>query len=367
MPSNRTVTTSQHGADRLDVLVVIVSYKTASLTVQAIRSLETEIPSPGIRIRVAVVDNDSGDYCEIAEAIERNSWSSWVTLVKAPRNGGFGYGNNLGIRSGYGVSAPDYIYLLNPDAQVRPGAVSILVKFLQENPRAGIAGSRIGNSDGSDWSIAFRFPGMLSEFESGLEVGVVSRLLRGYSVARRMGPAPQRTDWICGASMMIRPAVIAKIGGFDESYFLYFEETDFCFRAKQAGFETWYVPGSQVVHIRGHSTKVTDLSLGPRRLPEYWFDSRRRFFVRTYGVWHAMAIDAAALVGCSLGLLKRKIVGRGNPGIPCFIRDLLRNSVLLPRNRTVAPLRTFLPQTWTTDRGQAIAVGDCSPRMESQP
>ena len=343
--------TAKHSVDRLDVLVVIVTYRTASLTVQALSSLEGEISSLEIRIRVMVVDNDSGDFREIADAIERNAWSSWVTLVKAPRNGGFGYGNNLGIKSAYGVSGPDYIYLLNPDAQVRPGAVGILARFLESNSRAGIAGSRITNSDGSDWSIAFRFPAMLSELAGGLEVAVVSRVLRRYAVARQMGSTPQQTDWICGASMMIRPQVLAKIGGFDENYFLYFEETDFCFRAKQEGFETWYVPDSQVVHIRGQSTKVTDLSLGPRRLPNYWFDSRRRFFVRTYGFWRAMAIDAVALIASSLGLLKRKIVSHGNSGVPYFVRDLLRNSVLLPRNRLIPPIRTFFPGMESQPRG----------------
>ena len=84
--------------------------------------------------------------------------------------------------------------------------------------------------------------------------------------------------------MMIRPSVLACIGGMDENYFLYFEETDFCYRAKQAGFPTWYVPESRVMHIMGQTTTVTDISAGPRRLPGYWFESRRRYFAVTYGI-----------------------------------------------------------------------------------
>lgn len=339
-----------HSSRRLDVVAVIVSYRSANLAVQAIRSLEGERSSPDIRIRLVVVDNDSGDYCDIADAIDRNAWSSWVTLVKAPRNGGFAYGNNLGLRTAYAGAAPNYIYLLNPDAEIRPGAVSVLAKFLEENPDAGIAGSRIVNMDGSDWSIAFRFPGMISEFEGGLEVGVITRLLRRYTVARKMGRTPQQVGWICGASMMIRPAVVERVGGFDENYFLYFEETDFCLRAKREGFSTWYVPESQVMHIRGQSTRVTDLSIGPKRFPTYWFESRRRFFVRTYGFWRSIAIDVMAIVGGSLGLLKRKITNRGNSSVPYFIQDLLANSVLLPRNRSVPPLQTFFPKGRLPDR-----------------
>ncbi len=87
----------------------------------------------------------------------------------------------------------------------------------------------------------------------------------------------------------------------DENYFLYFEETDFCYRAKKAGFATWYVPESRVMHIMGQSTTVTDLTRGPKRLPSYWFESRRRYFAMTYGIGHAIGIDIVALLACSIG------------------------------------------------------------------
>ena len=240
-------------------------------------------PARGLRIRVVVVDNASGDAPAIAEAIESNSWSSWVTLVRSPKNGGFAYGNNLAFRVANDDGPPDYFYLLNPDTLVRKGAIGALVRFLEAHPDVGIVGSGLENLDGSEWPIAFRFPSILSELENGLQFGLASRILQRWVVAVEMSSVPQPIDWVPGASMMCRPAVFDAIGGLDENYFLYFEETDFCLRAKRAGFPTWYVPESRVMHIAGQSTKVTERDVAPKRLPSYWFESRRRYFVASYG------------------------------------------------------------------------------------
>jgi N-acetylglucosaminyl-diphospho-decaprenol L-rhamnosyltransferase len=326
----------------LDVAVVIVTYKSAQLTIESLRSIQSERATEGLSIRVIVVDNASGDLPTIEKVLEPNGWSSWVTLIPAPMNGGFAYGNNLGIQRAYATGSPNYVYLLNPDAQVRPGAISSLVRFLEVQPNVGIAGSSFETLDGNDWPFAFRFPTLVSELSHGLQFGLVERLLKRWTVARPMTMTRQPTDWISGASMMVRPAVFAAIGGLDENYFLYFEETDFCYRARQAGFSTWYVPESRVMHIIGQSTKITDAPLAPRRLPAYWFESRKRYFAVTAGISHAMIIDIVAVLAHSLGLLKRIALRRS--GIPYYIRDLLRHSVLWPRNREFPAVRCFIPR-----------------------
>ena len=325
----------------LDVAVIIVTFRSALVTIDCLRSVDAERSTAGIKIRAVVVDNASGDLPIIAEAVAANDWSAWVTCVLAPVNGGFAYGNNLGIRKAYAGGAPAYVHLLNPDAQARPGAIGSLVQFLEEQPDVGIAGGSFENLDGSDWPFAFRFPSILSELESRLEVGLVTRLLRPWVVPVTMpSTSPQRIDWVSGASLMIRPAVLAAIGGLDENYFLYFEETDFCFRAKRAGFSTWYVPKSRVMHISGHSTKVDERNATPRRMPHYWFESRRRFFAVTYGVRRAMMIDVVAMSAHALGFLKRILLFRTRSATPYFLRDLLRYSILRPRNRAFAPVRS---------------------------
>ena len=323
-----------------DVAVVIVTYRTAELTIACLRSLHAERQaSTDFSVRVVVVDNASGDAAVIAPVIEAHDWQSWVTLLPAPINGGFAYGNNLGIQHAYAEKRPDYVYLLNPDTEVRVGAIGTLIRFLEASPRVGIAGGSFECLDGRIWPIAFRFPTLFSELSHGLQFGIVSRLFPQWTVARAMPQVTQPTDWICGAAMMIRPAVFDRIGGFDENYFLYFEETDFCNRARQAGYATWYVPESRVMHIMGQSTKVTDEKVVLQRYPAYWFESRRRYFAVTFGVIRAATIDIIAVLASSLGLVKRIALRR--PGIPHYIRDLIRHSVLWPRNRAFPAVKCF--------------------------
>ena len=325
-----------------DVAVVIVTYRTADLTIACLRSLQRERQaSEEITVRAIIVDNASGDAAVIRSALEAEGWQSWVALIEAPVNGGFAYGNNLGVQHAYSEKSPDYVYVLNPDTEVRPGAIGSLVRFLEASPQVGIAGGSFEHLDGRIWPIAFRFPTIFSELSHGLQIGIVSRLLQRWTVAWPMIQLNQPTDWICGAAMMIRPAVFDRIGGFDENYFLYFEETDFCNRARQAGYATWYVPESRVMHIMGQSTKVTDEKAVLQRFPAYWFQSRRRYFAVSFGVVHAMVIDLVAVLASCLGLMKRLALRR--PSVPYYIRDLIRHSVLWPRNRALPAVRGFRP------------------------
>src|SRR5271170_560684 len=110
----------------LDIAVIIVTYKSARLTVGALRSVASERKTAGLRIRVVVIDNASGDAPEVIEAIKINAWDDWASVVISPKNGGFSYGNNLGIERAYSIRRPDYVYLMNPDAELRPRAIGTL-------------------------------------------------------------------------------------------------------------------------------------------------------------------------------------------------------------------------------------------------
>jgi GT2 family glycosyltransferase len=337
-----------------DVAVIIVTYKCAPITIAGLRALEHERSNSLLRIRAVVVDNASGDLAEISRAVHDNQWSSWITLVEAPKNGGFAYGNNLGIERAYAAGHPSYVYLLNPDTEVRAGAVAALVQFLEEHPEAGIAGSSFETGAGDDWRIAFRFPTLLSELEQGLEFAVVTRLLSRWAVVRHMGACCEPVDWISGSSMMIRPEVFAAIGGLDENYFLFFEETDLCRRARRAGFATWYVPESRVMHIGGATTSVS--SRTKTRYPPYWFESRRRYFAVTYGLTHAMLIDLVAVGASLLGAAKRRIQGRAHAGRPRFVSDLLHHSVLWRRNREIPPVRSEIASGARAAKKESVAA-----------
>lgn len=318
----------------VDVAIAIVTHRSAELTIDCLASIEPERSSLAVNSRVIVVDNASGDANLIAEAIERNGWWPWVTLITAEKNAGFAHGVNLALQHASTDGPPRYFHILNPDTVIRRGAIGALVRFLEAHPDIGIAGSSFENPDGSEWPIAFRFPSLLSELEAGLNFGPASRALRRWIVPKVMTPVAQPADWVVGASMMIRWPVIDRIGGFDANYFLYFEETDFCWRARAAGFATWYVPESRVMHIGGQSTQVTNRKAVPQRLPAYWFESRRRYFAVNHGVHYAMITDLVALLAHGLGSLKRMAQGRSV--VPHYLSDLLQHSPLWPRNRSAA-------------------------------
>ncbi len=321
----------------LDVAVIIVNYRSAELALRALASLAEERKRPGLALEVMVVENASGDEARLRAGIE--PYAEFARLVVSPENGGFGAGNNLGVRSLLAAgSRARYFHFLNPDTVVYPGAVLALARFLEAHPRGGAAGSRFQHEDGTPWPIAFRFPTPLSEIESGASLGVVSRLLQRRAISRELGDTAEQVDWLSGASMMVRRELLASVGGFDEAYFLYFEETDLCLRAKQAGWEIWYVPDSRVMHVRGQSTGVTALDGKPRRLPRYWFESRRRYYAKNHGLAYAAAADLAFLAGNGIGTLKRAL--RRTPNTPRLLRDFVRESVLLPQNRAVAPARS---------------------------
>ena len=131
------------------------------LTIAFLRSIDLERYSPGVCISVIVVDTASGDASQISAAIVENGWCSWVSLWVAPKNGGFAYGNNQGLRMAYAKGAPDYFFLLNPDTEVRRGAIKVLVSFLEAHPEVGIAGSSLEGVDGVVWPGAVRFPSLL--------------------------------------------------------------------------------------------------------------------------------------------------------------------------------------------------------------
>ena len=314
----------------MKLLVVIVNYKTAGLTVDCLRSLAPELPAVAGGVRVVVTDNASGDGSveAIQKAIDENNWT-WATLMPLPRNGGFAYGNNRGIEPALqGDDKPQYVYLLNPDTIVQPGAAKALVDFLDQHADAGIAGGRAINPDGTVRNSAFRFHTVLSELEGSIRLGVVTKLLRRYVVAEPPPDKPARVDWVSGASMMIRREVFEAIGLLDERYFMYFEETDFCLRAARAGFATWYVPQSRIIHLVGQSSGVTGTQRALRRRPKYWFESRHLYFRRNYGALKTLAADLLWTGGFAVNNVLQKLRRRPRTDPPWLWCDFVRYNVV---------------------------------------
>lgn len=324
----------------MSILVAIVNYRTAPLAVACLASLVGEVAAnPGTR--VTVVDNASGDgsAAEIAAAISANGWEDWAALVESPVNGGFAAGVNVALRPALAAGDADLFWLLNPDTEVRPGALAALAGFLRARPKVGIAGSALDLADGTPWPYAFRFPTIVSEFEHGLRLGPVTRLLGRHVGLRRMGVEAARVDWVSGASMMVRREVIEAVGLFDEDYFLYFEETDFCRAADRAGWECWYVPEARVMHIAGQSTGLAGTGPTRQRRPGYWFEARRRYFVKNHGLAYTAATDIAWLAANATWRARRRLTGAVDHDPPGLWSDLLRHSVLMGRRGTAVTKR----------------------------
>ena len=304
------------------VRVVIVNYNTADLVIDCLQSLAGESG-----FQVSVVDNASPDRSAelILAAIEANAWNDWVELVDAPRNDGFAAGNNVALRRLFAKeNPPEYVLLLNPDTIVRPGAINRLVEFLDRYPRAGIAGSRLENLDGTPQRSAFRFPGLAAEFENGLRLGIVSRLLSRFVVAPVVRNDVHQAAWVSGASMLVRRKVFERIGFLDEGFFLYFEEVDFCRRACKAGWECWYVPESRVVHLVGQATGMNMPQQQTRRVPTYWLAARRRYFLKHHGWAKTYMASLGWALARATWRVRRRLQSKLEQDPPHLLKDFVR-------------------------------------------
>jgi len=299
---------------------IIVNYRTPELTCKAVASLLTEW-SARERFPIYLVDNASPDDSVTAlnQAIAREGWQDSVVLIEAPTNGGFGYGINLAVRHTLAAGQkPDYYYILNPDALVEPGSLSRLVAFLDGHPQAGLAGSHIRGTDGNTQVAAFRFPSLLGELENAAGMGFVTRLLGKYAVSLPPPTVDRAVDWISGTSMLIRRAVFESVGFFDEEFFLYFEEVDFCRRAREAGIESWFVADAPITHIGAASTGMMDET---RPMPSYWFHSRLRYLRKHHGIAYAAGCDLARVLGMLAWRTKERALGRPGKWRPHLLRD----------------------------------------------
>ena len=205
------------------VLAIILNWRTAEMT---LRSAEAaRLAMTGLRGAITIVDNDSqdGSFEWLSRAVHQRGWDQAevpVRVVQSGWNGGFGAGNNVGIRGGLpNGDRPDYLYILNSDAFPEPDAIRRLHDYLDTHPKVGFAGSAILGEKGDIHHTAFRFPSVAGELEQAARTGPITRILRRAVIAP---PLPQHSgpvDWLAGASMMMRQSVLDQIGLFDETFF----------------------------------------------------------------------------------------------------------------------------------------------------
>ncbi|WP_165223218.1 glycosyltransferase family 2 protein [Aquisphaera insulae] len=312
----------------MKLFVVVLCYKVPDLTIDCLRSLEPEIRrTPGIRVGVCENGTGADAADRLAAAIEENGWGSWCDLTVTHPNLGFCAGNNLLIRPELDSDdPPEYVLLLNADTLVREGALAALIDFMDGHPRAGIAGSRLISPDGSDQGSPFRFQGIRSELDRGMKLGLATRLMGTGPLPK--SPEPTRVDWVAGASMILRTEMLRQVGVLDDGLYTYFDDIDLCLRAKRAGWETWQVPGSVVVHLEGASTGIShDVAVVTKRRPAYWFEARRRFFLKNHGGLYTAMADAALLLGLVAWRIRNSIQRKPDTDPRHLLSDSWRHSV----------------------------------------
>lgn len=263
------------------VAVVIVNYRTPDLTLRCVASLRSEkeaLPD----LKVVVVDGGSADGSAdmLRKGLDHPDYLGWVSFLPLETNGGFGWANNQAILTLARLDRPpEFIHLLNPDAELTEGAVIHLVSELQAHPRCAAAGSQLFTSEGRAAASAFRFPAAGRELVSAAQSEKLGGLV---GIAPTLVSADQNAevDWVTGASFMLRTEALHQTGLFDDGFFLYFEEVELMHRLRAKGWTVRHVQQSQVVHLEGAATGAGALA---SRLPRYWYQSRRRYFALTGG------------------------------------------------------------------------------------
>jgi N-acetylglucosaminyl-diphospho-decaprenol L-rhamnosyltransferase len=321
------------------LLIVIVCYRVVDLTIDCLRSLNDEMARlPGAK--TIVCENGTGGDAprQLAKAIEENGWQDWCELQVIWPNLGFTGGNNHVIRAALAAEdRPEYVVLLNADTIVLPGAIEKLVEFMEKNPKVGIAGSRLESREGVIQGSPYRFQGIASEFDNGLRLGMVSRMLRPWAVAMPNPTKACEVPWVAGASMIVRREVFDAIGLLDEGFYTYFDDIDYCLNAQRVGWPTWFVPESRIIHLEGASTGITSKPQQPKRRPKYWFDARRRYFLKNYGGVYAALVDLAFITGFAMWRLRRWTTRKPDVDPPYMLADSIRYSVFF-RGSKVKPV-----------------------------
>ena len=235
--------------------MIIVSFNTKDILRECLESVERE--SDGLQIEILVVDNHSTDGSP--EMIE--SEFPRVRLLRSTINLGFGAANNLAIQEAGGR----YVILLNSDAFLCPGSLQAAVNNMNIHPEVALAGARLVGRDFSWQPSARMFPSIFNDalVLTGLAARFPKSRFFGHFDRTWADPSePAQVDWVPGAFSIFRAQVLEKVGLFDPRFFMYSEEVDLCRRIKKAGYQVWYWPDIQVIHIGGESSRqVKNLEL----------------------------------------------------------------------------------------------------------
>jgi N-acetylglucosaminyl-diphospho-decaprenol L-rhamnosyltransferase len=279
----------------MDVTIVIVNYNTCELLEKCIASIKNETTCLH---EIIVVDNASKDESLTMLNIKYSD----VIVINNTCNVGFAKANNQGFSIGSGK----YYLMLNPDTVILSGAIDKLVAYMDSNQNVGICGPQNVDSEGNLQYSCDYFPGFFKTLWAhtnfvnrypNVKIFQRSRLRECDYVSK------MEVEKIMGCSLMIRSSLYKQLGGLDTRYFMYFEETDLCYRVKQAGSRILYLPDASIVHFGGESAKTVkeERVINNKTVVSYYYKSQCYFFRKNYGLWPMVAISALDFsFGCAL-------------------------------------------------------------------
>lgn len=314
-----------------DLVISIINYKTAELTLSCVQSALADMSATSaISVHVVIVDNASedGSVETIQNWITGRDVGKDVTLVQSLVNGGFSAGHNQGIAA----RSAEFYLLLNSDAVLQTGFCRAMIDAARADPKGGLFAPRIDYDDGGQQISVFRIPTPASELIRGAGTAQVTQALKRYNIPLNMPPSPDQIGWASFAGIVLRAGMINAIGNMDEGYFLYFEDTEYCLRARRAGWCIVYVPEARMIHFRGGSAPVKSLAKARKRLPAYYYASRARLFYQAHGRFGLIAANLLWCLGRGIAAL-RPLMGQSRRQSNAYeARDIWIN-VLNPMRR----------------------------------
>jgi N-acetylglucosaminyl-diphospho-decaprenol L-rhamnosyltransferase len=276
---------------------VIVDHDAGPFLTECVRSLLDDGASP-----VIVVDNaEAGNAQRALGPLLAERGAAAVLVVQPRRNIGFGSGVNRGLAVLGGLTPPaEWVLVSNADVRVHPGALDALRRVLEARPAWAMVGPRIFTEEGDVYPSVRRFPSFLDAAGHALLALFVpeNRFTRRYNPGTPEGDGVVEAGWISGSCFLARRDALEELGGFDESYFMYAEDMDLCWRAHQAGWGIGFTGAASVTHVQGVST-----ARHPYQMLVAHHRSALRFTVRTTSGWRRAALPlAAAVLGLRLAL-----------------------------------------------------------------
>lgn len=316
--------TNDEPISMLRLLVVIINYKTPRLVLDALESLVGEIDLECDC--VMIVDNNSQDNSvnEINGFIKHKGWEEWASVISAEQNSGFSAGNNMGIQS---IDA-EYYLLLNSDAFVRQDAVKLLLSAAETNDRIGIVGPKLEWPNKEQQVSCFYNLSPINSFLQSAKTGVFTKFFKSFNVYEVSVPlkehVSEQPEWLSFACVLLRGDMVKDIGLMDEGYFMYREDNDYCRRAIDAGWQLKFEPQAHVVHLNKGDSNQSSI----KRLPDYYFKSRSRYFLKYYGRLGLFSANIFWSLGRCISLLREFVERKPQVFHPLMWKDIWKGFLM---------------------------------------